>query len=113
MLCGFRVLRGITVRLFSRYPYSKPVAVGHDSNRPSQACSGYMVVFNFVIVFPPVVAAALLRVIVGRLLGGQAMSELLIGAGSLVLAGAAHASRASEARDGATGGAGRAVGAPA
>jgi maltose/moltooligosaccharide transporter len=45
-----------------------------------------MGVFNFFIVIPQIVAAALLGVIIGRFLGGQAIYALLIGGGSLVLA---------------------------
>jgi maltose/moltooligosaccharide transporter len=43
-------------------------------------------VFNFFIVIPQIVAAALLGFIVGRFFGGQAIDALLIGGLSLVLA---------------------------
>jgi maltose/moltooligosaccharide transporter len=46
----------------------------------------YMGVFNFFIVIPQIVAAALLGFIVGRFFGGQAIDALLIGGVSLVVA---------------------------
>jgi maltose/moltooligosaccharide transporter len=46
----------------------------------------YMGVFNFFIVIPQIVAAALLGLIVGRFFGGQAIDALLTGGLSLVLA---------------------------
>jgi maltose/moltooligosaccharide transporter len=55
---------------------------------PPSKLGYYMGVFNFFIVIPQIVAAALLGVIVGRFLGGQAIYALLIGGGSLVLAAA-------------------------
>ena len=45
-------------------------------------------VFNFFIVIPQIVAAALLGFIVGRFFGGQAIYALFIGGVSLVLAAA-------------------------
>ena len=46
----------------------------------------YMGVFNFFIVIPQIVAAALLGFLVGRFFGGQAIYALAIGGASLVLA---------------------------
>ena len=46
----------------------------------------YMGVFNFFIVIPQIVAAAVLRFIVGRFLGNQAIDALLIEGISLVVA---------------------------
>ena len=48
----------------------------------------YMGVFNFFIVIPQIVAAALLGFIVGRFFGGQAIYALLLGGASFVLAAA-------------------------
>jgi maltose/moltooligosaccharide transporter len=62
-----------------------PYAILTGSLPPSKL-GYYMGVFNFFIVIPQIVAAALLGVIVGRLLGGQAIYALMIGAGSFVLA---------------------------
>ena len=62
-----------------------PYAILTGSLPPSKL-GYYMGVFNFFIVIPQIVAAALLGVIVGRFLGGQAIYALLIGGGSLVLA---------------------------
>ena len=64
-----------------------PYAILTGSLPPSKL-GYYMGVFNFFIVIPQIVAAALLGVIVGRFLGGQAINALLIGGGSLVLAAA-------------------------
>jgi maltose/moltooligosaccharide transporter len=47
-----------------------------------------MGVFNFFIVIPQIVAAAILGFIVGRFFGGDAMYALLIGGGSFLLAAA-------------------------
>jgi maltose/moltooligosaccharide transporter len=62
-----------------------PYAILTGSLPPSKL-GYYMGVFNFFIVIPQIVAAALLGVIVGRFLGGQAIYALMIGAGSFVLA---------------------------
>jgi maltose/moltooligosaccharide transporter len=62
-----------------------PYAILTGSLPPSKL-GYYMGVFNFFIVIPQIVAAALLGVIVGRFLGGQAIYALLIGGGSFVLA---------------------------
>ena len=53
---------------------------------PREKMGYYMGVFNFFIVIPQIVAAALLGFIVGRFFGGQAIDALLIGGLSLVLA---------------------------
>ena len=62
-----------------------PYAILTGSLPPSKL-GYYMGVFNFFIVIPQIVAAALLGVIVGRFLGGQAIYALMIGGGSFVLA---------------------------
>jgi maltose/moltooligosaccharide transporter len=64
---------------------SMPYAILTGSLPPSKM-GYYMGVFNFFIVIPQIVAAALLGFIVGRFLGGQAIDALLIGGLSLVLA---------------------------
>jgi maltose/moltooligosaccharide transporter len=46
----------------------------------------YMGVFNFFIVIPQIIAAAVLGFMVGRFFGGHAIYALVIGGGSLVLA---------------------------
>jgi maltose/moltooligosaccharide transporter len=48
----------------------------------------YMGVFNFFIVIPQIVAAAILGLFVGRFFGGQAIYALLIGGLSFMLAAA-------------------------
>jgi maltose/moltooligosaccharide transporter len=53
---------------------------------PPSKMGYYMGVFNFFIVIPQIVAAALLGFIVGRFFGGQAIDALLIGGLSLALA---------------------------
>jgi maltose/moltooligosaccharide transporter len=53
---------------------------------PPSKMGYYMGVFNFFIVIPQIVAAALLGLIVGRFFGGQAIDALLTGGLSLVLA---------------------------
>ena len=47
-----------------------------------------MGVFNFFIVIPQIVAAAILGFVVGRFFGGQAIYALFVGGVSLVLAAA-------------------------
>jgi maltose/moltooligosaccharide transporter len=46
----------------------------------------YMGVFNFFIVIPQIVAAAVLGFFVGRFFGGEAIYALLIGGASLLVA---------------------------
>jgi maltose/moltooligosaccharide transporter len=64
---------------------SMPYAILAGALPPSKM-GYYMGVFNFFIVIPQIVAAALLGLIVGRFFGGQAIDALLIGGISLVLA---------------------------
>jgi maltose/moltooligosaccharide transporter len=53
---------------------------------PATKMGYYMGVFNFFIVIPQIIAAALLGFIVGRAFGGQAIYALAIGGASLLLA---------------------------
>ncbi len=64
---------------------SMPYAILCGSLPPSKM-GYYMGVFNFFIVIPQIVAAALLGFIVGRFFEGEAIYALLIGGASLVLA---------------------------
>jgi len=64
---------------------SMPYAILCGSLPPSKL-GYYMGVFNFFIVIPQIVAAALLGFLVGRFFGGEAIYALLIGGASLVLA---------------------------
>jgi maltose/moltooligosaccharide transporter len=64
-----------------------PYAILTGSLPPSKM-GYYMGVFNFFIVIPQIIAAALLGFIVGRYFGGHAIYALAIGAGSLLLAAA-------------------------
>jgi maltose/moltooligosaccharide transporter len=64
---------------------SMPYAILCGSLPPSKL-GYYMGVFNFFIVIPQIVAAALLGFLVGRFFGGQAIYALAIGGASLVLA---------------------------
>ncbi len=62
-----------------------PYAILTGSLPPSKM-GYYMGVFNFFIVIPQIVAAALLGFMVGRFFGGEAIYALAIGGGSLLLA---------------------------
>jgi maltose/moltooligosaccharide transporter len=55
---------------------------------PPSKLGYYMGVFNFFIVIPQIVAAAVLGFIVGRFFGGEAIKALLVGGASLLLAAA-------------------------
>jgi maltose/moltooligosaccharide transporter len=62
-----------------------PYAILTGSLPPSKL-GYYMGVFNFFIVIPQIVAAAVLGFVVGRFFGGEAIDALLVGGVSLVLA---------------------------
>ncbi|MCL7968814.1 MAG: MFS transporter, partial [marine benthic group bacterium] len=64
---------------------SMPYAILTGSLPPSKL-GYYMGVFNFFIVIPQIVAAAILGFIVGRFFGGEAIYALLIGGISFILA---------------------------
>jgi maltose/moltooligosaccharide transporter len=64
---------------------SMPYAILTGSLPPSKL-GYYMGIFNFFIVIPQIVAAAVLGFIVGRFFGGQAINALLIGGASFVVA---------------------------
>ena len=81
MLLGSMVGVGIAWASILAMPYA--ILTG---SLPPSKLGYYMGVFNFFIVIPQIVAAALLGVVVGRFLGGQAIYALMIGAGSFVLA---------------------------
>ncbi len=66
---------------------SMPYAILCGSLPPSKL-GYYMGVFNFFIVIPQIVAAAVLGFVVGRFFGGEAIYALLVGGASLVLAAA-------------------------
>jgi maltose/moltooligosaccharide transporter len=66
---------------------SMPYAILTGSLPPSKM-GYYMGVFNFFIVIPQIVAAAILGFFVGRFFGGEAIYALLVGGASLVLAAA-------------------------
>jgi maltose/moltooligosaccharide transporter len=66
---------------------SMPYAILTGSLPPSKM-GYYMGVFNFFIVIPQIVAAAILGFVVGRFFGGQAIYALLVGGVSLIVAAA-------------------------
>ena len=53
---------------------------------PASKMGYYMGVFNFFIVIPQIVAAALLGFLIGRFFGGEAIYAMWIGGASFVLA---------------------------
>ena len=57
-----------------------------NGSLPPSKMGYYMGVFNFFIVIPQIVAAAILGWLVGRFFGGEAIYALLIGGASFVLA---------------------------
>jgi len=66
---------------------SMPYAILTGSLPPSKM-GYYMGVFNFFIVIPQIVAAAVLGFVVGRFFGGQAIDAMLVGGASLIVAAA-------------------------
>ncbi|MEJ2335491.1 MAG: hypothetical protein P8Y26_07630, partial [Gemmatimonadales bacterium] len=66
---------------------SMPYAILTGSLPPSKM-GYYMGVFNFFIVIPQIVAAAILGFFVGRFFGGEAIYALIVGGASLVVAAA-------------------------
>jgi maltose/moltooligosaccharide transporter len=66
---------------------SMPYAILTGSLPPSKM-GYYMGVFNYFIVIPQIVAAAVLGFVVGRFFGGEAIYALLVGGASLVLSAA-------------------------
>jgi maltose/moltooligosaccharide transporter len=66
---------------------SMPYAILTGSLPPSKM-GYYMGVFNFFIVIPQIIAAALLGFIVGRFFGGEAIYALAVGGASLLMAAA-------------------------
>ncbi|MGH7578984.1 MAG: MFS transporter [Gemmatimonadales bacterium] len=101
LVCGAMGLFSILVLEDPRYLLGSMVGVGIawasilampyailTGSLPPSKMGYYMGVFNFFIVIPQIVAAALLGFLVGRLLGGQTIYALAIGGGSLLLAAA-------------------------
>jgi len=101
LVCGAVGLLSIFVLTDPRYLLGSMVGVGIAwasilsmpyamlcGSLPPSKLGYYMGVFNFFIVIPQIVAAAVLGFFVGRFFGGEAMYALLIGGASLVLAAA-------------------------
>jgi maltose/moltooligosaccharide transporter len=101
LVCGALGLLSIFVLTDPRYLLGSMVGVGIawasilsmpyailTGSLPPSKLGYYMGVFNFFIVIPQIVAAAVLGFVVGHFFGGQAIYALLIGGTSLVLAAA-------------------------
>ena len=83
MLLGSMVGVGIAWASILAMPYA--ILTG---SLPPSKLGYYMGVFNFFIVIPQIVAAAVLGFLVRRFFGGEAIYAMLIGGGSLLLAAA-------------------------
>jgi maltose/moltooligosaccharide transporter len=101
LVCGALGLLSIFVISDARYLLASMVGVGIawasilsmpyailTGSLPPSKLGYYMGVFNFFIVIPQIVAAAILGFFVGRFFGGEAIYALLVGGASLVLAAA-------------------------
>jgi maltose/moltooligosaccharide transporter len=101
LICGALGLASIFVLSDPRYLLGSMVGVGIawasilsmpyailTGSLPPSKMGYYMGVFNFFIVIPQIVAAAILGFVVGRFFGGEAIYALLVGGASLVLAAA-------------------------
>ncbi len=99
LICGALGLLSIFVLSDPRYLLASMVGIGVawasilsmpyailTGSLPASKMGYYMGVFNFFIVIPQIVAAAILGFFVGRFFGGEAVYALLIGGASLVLA---------------------------
>jgi maltose/moltooligosaccharide transporter len=99
LLCGAAGLFSIYFLTDPRYLLGSMVGVGIawasilampyailTGSLPPSKLGYYMGVFNFFIVIPQIVAAAILGFVVGRFFGGEAIYALLVGGASLVLA---------------------------
>ncbi len=101
LICGALGLLSILALEDPRYLLGSMVGVGIawasilampyailTGSLPPAKMGYYMGVFNFFIVIPQIVAAALLGFVVGRFFDGQAIYALAVGGGSLLLAAA-------------------------
>ena len=99
LLCGALGLASVYVIPDPRYLLGSMVGVGIawasilsmpyailTGSLPPSKLGYYMGVFNFFIVIPQIVAAAVLGFVVGRFFGGHAIYALLVGGASLVVA---------------------------